>query len=423
MDTKKAWRFQFAIQKVHETIAEGLDTISSQRSHVVHQHKRNPTLDENTTTDTDKETSMNFTSSAPEPSRRPCLLARVARGVFANTTIRRDDITPTHFGSTGDIVGLATSLLPSHEKPRGIFHYRTPGAIGAATPAGPGGSSDRARFISESDALVARITEEPAKALGEHNVRSGVAAHRALEAEWAKGQQLLKSLRVRAQDVNEEDAFAAFNFFSLTDRFTLEYFACTRDRQAPPQRYLRHQACLAMQKFRAAREAFTRQQGVRELGELLATGDETRRTVLAATGTVFGGAGTLPRIPLEKVANSMAKASAGPLLILMLAHGVSEFPPKALKWAKRILFPQEYRLPRPLCMMRLMKALHVHHDAFAADARAAEREYRLIHSWFPKISTMFTCSRAGKDAASYDGGGEQTPATILSASLEATDHS
>lgn len=234
-------------------------------------------------------------------------------------------------------------------------------------------------------------------------VESAGAVHRAMEADWARGTCMLRSVRIRALDMTAQDAKALNNFFALTDVFMLEYMLCTEislryvgfaERCGPRQK-----ALSALIAFRTSREKFLQNQDPEQAKEVVACGEAAHRAVLAATGAEMGGIGGLKCVSLERISAWMSRADAGPYLILMLARGVCAVPPKALKWAKKVLFPEIERAPRPFCMLPLTKALRRDHEAYAGVFRAAEQEYRILNAAL-KLPSLVSCFYAGKGSQS-----------------------
>lgn len=261
----------------------------------------------------------------------------------------------------------------------------------------------------ESDNFIS-LHKSPAAERVEPTAEGASAVHRALEEDWARGSRLLRSLRVCALDVTASDTRAVKKFFALSELFVMEYFRCSefllRHLEKEKRHRLREPAMVALNQFRAAREAFVEKQGPDEVAELIDAGREARRAVVAVTAVEMGGTGVLDSLPLTSIANWFSRASAGPFLILLLARGVSAVPTKALRWAKRVLFPQTPRPTRPFCMARLTLALHEHHDSYAGDFATVERRYRRVHTRLPKFSFLFG-GTAGKEDATPEEGNQQ----------------
>lgn len=325
------------------------------------------------------------------------MVSRLFQGIMADTSVRNNRIQRVHSASIAIIIETVHEELPSDEICRGLLR-RSPASTTNFPLAEMGTFTDRAAHITASDELMRPVHQTPSAK--EHVTAKGAGAvHRALEADWANGIRLLRSVHVRALDVTLRDARALHKFFSLTDRFVFEYLKCSefflRHVGAGECCGLRKKAIDAMNKFRAAREEFMNKQGLEQVTQVVATGYEARRAVLVATAGEMGGTGELERFSLESLANWFSRADAGPHLVLFLARGVSAVPSKALRWAKRILFPQTRRAPRPLCMMRLSRALKRDHDAYAGVFRAAEKEHRILHT-AGKLTSLFVTSRVGK---------------------------
>lgn len=136
-------------------------------------------------------------------------------------------------------------------------------------------------------------------------------------------------------DVTVDDARAVNEFFALTDLFTFEYFRGTdyflRDLGANRCLAARQEAITALENFREAREAFLETHGTIEVARLIVAGDPARKAFLTVTTNEKNGSGHMVTVSLEMLANSMQKAEAGPLLIVLLVRGVSVVPVKA--WA------------------------------------------------------------------------------------------
>lgn len=343
--------------------------------------------------------------SGLQPPFRPSWPSRFCKDLFSDTTVLNDKVQHVYSGSLASMIKESRSFLPNGTARRGVL-TRTPASTSPNSPVGLGVISERREHIRSADIYVASLRREAPVARRVQVVsETARAIHRALESDWARGSSLLSSVRVRALDVNSDDARSLFKFFSLTDFFTTEYFRCS-DFNLPrvgvqQRRRLREPVYAAINSFREARVSFLENQGPEQVAQLVAAGEEARRAVLAVTGAEMAGAGQLYYLSLMTIANWFSQGATGPYLILLLSRGVSSVPTKALKWAKKILFPHMPRGPRPFCMIRLTSALSEDHDRYAAVFRAAEREYRLLYA--PrKVPSFFSCGLCGKSPRLFE---------------------
>lgn len=258
------------------------------------------------------------------------------------------------------------ALVPSRVTARTCHRARGTVSRRARTPASPqefGPSPSRAHEA---------IWREPVGASTAPSLAATM--HRALIVDWAAGQHVARSLSLRAQSVNVDDALSAYAFFSATYTFLQGYFYVTPN--APGGEALRVAALAAHARLEEALAlllASPDEHQAREITDLALDARNSGLAAVAADSAAGAGEEEDPHVRAEAT-KKLAGADVGPMLVLLLSRGVSPDHTKQDRWVRRVVFPPGTSRP---CgrMLHLRREFWKVHGAHAQVFERAEIEF------------------------------------------------